>query len=44
MKRFLGLMLGLVFGFSNAIAMAQGVLIITNHPVPLPRPWLHNIE
>lgn len=39
MKRFLGMMLGLMFGLSNAVASAQGVLIITNHPGPLPRPW-----
>lgn len=39
MKRFLGLMLGLCVGLSNTIATAQGVLIITNHPGPLPRPW-----
>lgn len=39
MKRFLGLMLGLMIGFSHAVASAQGVLIFTNHPVPLPRPW-----
>jgi len=39
MKRFLGLMLGLLIGFSNAVVSAQGVLIITNHPGPLPRPW-----
>lgn len=38
MKRFLGLMLGLCVGLTNAVACAQGVLIITNHPVPLPRP------
>ncbi|MBS0202009.1 MAG: VWA domain-containing protein [Planctomycetes bacterium] len=41
MKRILGLMLGLAFGLSSAVASAQGVLIITNHPGPLPRPWPH---
>lgn len=41
MKRFLSLMLGLCIGLSSAVASAQGVLIITNHPVPLPRPWPH---
>jgi Ca-activated chloride channel family protein len=41
MKRFLGLMLGLCVGFANAVASAQGVLIITNHPGPLPRPIPH---
>jgi len=39
MNRFLGLMLGLCVGLSNAMAMAQGVLIFTSHPVPLPRPF-----
>ncbi len=41
MKRFLGLMLGLFIGLSGSAAFAQGVLIITNHPGPLPRPWPH---
>ena len=41
MKRFLGMMLGLICGLSNVVVSAQGVLIITNHPGPLPRPWPH---
>lgn len=41
MKRLLGLMLGLLVGLTNATSFAQGVLIITNHPGPLPRPWPH---
>jgi len=42
MKRFLSLMLGLCIGLATSVASAQGVLIITNHPVPLPRPWPHS--
>ena len=43
MKRLLTLTLGLLVGLTNAVvsapvAWAQGVLIITGHPVPLPRP------
>ena len=43
MKRLLALTLGLLVGLTNAVvsapvAWAQGVLIITNHPAPLPRP------
>lgn len=38
MKRLLGLMLGISIGLTNAATFAQGVLIITNHPGPLPRP------
>jgi Ca-activated chloride channel family protein len=34
-------MLGLLVGLTNATSFAQGVLIITNHPGPLPRPWPH---
>lgn len=41
MKRILGLLLGLCVGLSNVAAFAQGVLIITNHPGPLPRPIPH---
>ncbi len=38
MKRLIALALGLLVGVSNSVASAQGVLIITNHHVPLPRP------
>jgi len=38
MKRLLALTLGLLVGLTNAVASAQGVLIITGHPAPLPRP------
>ena len=43
MKRLLALTLGLLVGLTNAVvsapvAWAQGVLIITSHPAPLPRP------
>ncbi len=47
MKRLLALTLGLLVGLTNAVvsapvAWAQGVLIITNHPGPLPRPIHHH--
>lgn len=42
MKRLLALTLGLLVGLTNAVASAQGVLIITNHPGPLPRPIYHH--
>ena len=43
MKRLLALTLGLLIGLTNVVvspsdASAQGVLIITTHPTPLPRP------
>ncbi len=43
MKRLLALTLGLLVGLTSAVvsppeAWAQGVLIITTHPTPLPRP------
>ncbi len=38
MKHPLAVVLGLIVGLSNTIASAQGVLIFTNHPGPLPRP------
>ncbi|MEK6258118.1 MAG: VIT domain-containing protein [Planctomycetota bacterium] len=46
MKRLLALTLGLLVGLTNAVVSgpvvwAQGVLIITNHPGPLPRPVYH---
>lgn len=43
MKRLLALALGLLVGLSNSVASAQGVLIITSHPVPLPRPHFRPI-
>jgi Ca-activated chloride channel homolog len=41
MKRLLAVVFGLLIGLTGSVASAQGVLIITNHPVPLPRPWPH---
>lgn len=38
MKRLLAAALGLAVGLVNAVASAQGVLIVTGHPAPLPRP------
>lgn len=48
MKRLLALTLGVLVGLTSAVvsapvASAQGVLIITNHPAPLPRP-IHHIH
>ncbi len=42
MKRLLGLVLGMFIGLTNGVASAQGVLIFTNHPGPLPRPLPHH--
>ena len=41
MKRLLAVVLGLFVGLTNAVASAQGVLIFTSHPGPLPRPHIH---
>ena len=38
MKRLIVFLLGFSVGLVNAVASAQGVLIVTSHPVPLPRP------
>jgi len=38
MKRLLGLVFGIVIGLAQSVS-AQGVLVITSHPVPLPRPF-----
>ncbi|WP_397570504.1 VIT domain-containing protein [Schlesneria sp. T3-172] len=38
MKRYLFLALGIITGLMHSVAAAQGVLIITSSPVPLPRP------
>ena len=42
MKRVLSLVLGMLVGLTNGVASAQGVLIFTNHPGPLPRPMPHH--
>ncbi len=38
MKRWLGLTLGLVVALQAGVSFAQGVLVIVDRPVPLPRP------
>ena len=38
MKRLIVFLLGFSVGLVNAVASAQGVLIVTSHPAPLPRP------
>ena len=42
MKRSLALVMGLFVGLTNSLAIAQGVLIFTSHPAPLPRPAWHS--
>ena len=42
MKRSLSLVMGLVVGLTNSLALAQGVLVFTSHPAPLPRPTWHS--
>lgn len=40
MKRLLAASLGLLMGLTNVAAFAQGMLIATDHHIPLPRPYL----
>ena len=42
MKRSLALVMGLIVGLTNSLAFAQGVLVFTSHPSPLPRPTWHS--
>ncbi len=42
MKRSLALVLGLIVGLTNSLALAQGVLVFTSPPSPLPRPTWHS--
>ncbi len=44
MKRTLALVIGLFAGLTSSPAIAQGVLIFTSHPAPLPRPTWHHHE
>ena len=42
MKRSLALVLGFLVGLTNSLGFAQGVLVFTSHPAPLPRPTWHS--
>ncbi|MEI8018511.1 MAG: VIT and VWA domain-containing protein [Schlesneria sp.] len=42
MKRSLAVALGFLVGLTNSLSFAQGVLVFTSHPAPLPRPTWHS--